>query len=307
MWGWKMEKKFYQLDAFTDRPFGGNPAGVILTAEDLTEKQMLNIAREMALSETAFVIKSNESEYDYEVRFFTPTEEVDLCGHATIATFTIMAEKGMINSDNKKAIVRQKTLAGILPVEIFFKNRRVSRIMMTQASPKYFFTVEDINEIANIMGINCRDIGLNGFSAVPMAFSTGLPDIMLPVKSLEVLESINPDFERLSRYSKNHETVGVHAFTIKNLEKGVIACRNFAPAYGINEESATGTSNGALSAYLIKNGIMEIGEKLNLICEQGHFMNRPSEIHVEVTEKNDDIVIKVGGKAVLVMEGKIYL
>ncbi|WP_432662089.1 PhzF family phenazine biosynthesis protein [Wukongibacter baidiensis] len=303
-----MEKVFYQVDAFTNEAFGGNPAAVVLNADNLSKNQMLKIAREMALSETAFVKKSDTKEYDYEVRFFTPTEEVDLCGHATIGTFSVMAKKGILKTNKNKIIVRQKTLAGILPVEIHFNSGNVSRVMMTQAKPKYVFKLEEVDEIASIMGINSDEIGLDGCDTTPMAFSTGLPDIILPVKNLEILKKINPDFSKLSKYSKDHEVVGVHAFTIKDYGDPVlISCRNFAPAYGINEEAATGTSNGALAAYLIKNDIIDICEKVDFICEQGYFMDRPSQIVVEVTKDDNDLIIKVGGEAVLVMEGKIYL
>lgn len=303
-----MQKKFYQVDAFTNKSFGGNPAGVILNSDDLNENQMQKIAREMALSETAFVKESKTKEYDYEVRFFTPTEEVDLCGHATIGTFSIMAKKGILKSQNNKIVVKQKTLTGILPVEIYFNGGKVSKVMMTQAKPEYIFKLEEIDEIASIMDISSDEIGIEGYDVTPMAFSTGLPDIMLPIKNLDSLKHINPDFNRLAKYSKDHKVVGVHAFTIKDQSDPVlIACRNFAPAYGINEEAATGTSNGALAAYLIKNDIIDIDERIDLVCEQGYFMDRPSQIFVEVTKNDKDIIIKVGGEAVLVMEGKIYL
>lgn len=302
-----MEKIFYQIDAFTDMPFGGNPAGVVLDGGNLDRRQMINIAREVSLSETAFVRKADEKEYDYEIRFFTPTDEVELCGHATIATFFILAKKGLIKAKDKKIIVKQKTLAGILPVEIFFQEKEVEKIMMTQKKPQHIFTVNKINEIANIMGIDSYDIGLFGFKILPMAYSTGLPDIMLPVKSIEALKKITPNYEQLIEYSVKNNIVGIHAFTIKNHKKGIIACRNFAPAFGINEEAATGTSNGALAAYLIENDIMKSDKRVNLICEQGYFMDRPSQIYVEAIKDNNDLVIKVGGKAVLTIAGKIYL
>ncbi|WP_432406042.1 PhzF family phenazine biosynthesis protein [Wukongibacter sp. M2B1] len=303
-----MEKIYYQIDAFTNRVFGGNPAAVILDVDGLDRNQMLKIAREMALSETAFVKKSDKKEYDYEVRFFTPTEEVDLCGHATIAAFSIMAKKNILKIKDNKITVRQKTLAGILPVEICFNKANMPRVMMTQSKPKYIFKLEKKDEIASIMGIDNEEIGLKEHDALPMAFSTGLPDIMLPVKNIDVLKKINPDFSRLSKYSRERGVVGVHAFTIKDYGNPIlVSCRNFAPAYGINEEAATGTSNGALAAYIIKNDIIDIDEKVDLICEQGYFMDRPSQIFVEVTKNNNELIIKVGGEAVLVMEGKIYL
>ncbi|SHK00756.1 PhzF family phenazine biosynthesis protein [Paramaledivibacter caminithermalis] len=301
-----MEKKFYQVDAFTNIPFGGNPAGVVLDADDLDENQMFNIAKEMALSETAFVKKAKGKEYDYEIRFFTPWKEIELCGHATIAAFFVLANKGLIESNSSKVLVKQKTLAGILPIEIYFKGNQVQRIIMTQKKPKHISTVDNIHEIANIMGISNSDIGIKGFKVLPMSYTTGLIDIILPVKNIDILKNINPDFEKLKEYNRNTNTIGVHAFTIKDYDKRVISCRNFAPAVGINEEAATGTSNGALCAYLINNGIIGIDERVDIVCEQGYFMKRPSQIYVEAIRDENDLVIKVGGKAVIVMEGRIF-
>lgn len=303
----KKKIKIYQVDAFTNKAFGGNPAGVVFDAEELSDEQMQKIANEMALSETAFISKSYSDGYDYEVRFFTPTEEVDLCGHATIGAFYLMAKLGLINSKEKVVTVKQKTLAGVLPVEIIFNKGTVSKVMMTQAKPKYLFTVEEIDELAKIMDINKEDIGIDKFGGVPMAYSTGLPDIMLPVKNIEVLERIKPNFSLLSKYSKNKKVIGVHAFTLKDINKNIVSCRNFAPAYGINEEAATGTSNGALAAYLIENKIVDFDKNIDLICEQGHFINRPSQIHVKILRNGNEMTIKVGGEAVIIMEGTIFL
>jgi trans-2,3-dihydro-3-hydroxyanthranilate isomerase len=302
-----VKKKIYQVDAFTDTIFGGNPAGVVLDGSNLSDLHMKKIANEMALSETAFVFRSNDPEYDYQIRFFTPTEEVALCGHATIATFFLMAKLGMIDSQKEKIVVRQKTLAGILPVEIIFKNNKISRVMMTQAKPKHIHTFTQLDEIASIMGIGKSDIGLKDFHVLPMIYSTGLPDIMLPVKDIETLKKIKPDFSKLALFTREKKVTGVHAFAIESVDNNVVVCRNFAPACGINEEAATGTSNGALGAYLIENGIIKCEKSVDILFKQGYFMNRPSQIYVNVIKNNNELEIKVGGKAVLSIEGKIYL
>ena len=109
-----MKKVIYQVDAFSDVPFGGNPAGVVPSAEGLNDTQMLSIAKEMNLSETAFIFPLKNNEANYEVRFFTPTQEVDLCGHATIASFFTLASKGIITAESNVKILKQKTKAGIL-------------------------------------------------------------------------------------------------------------------------------------------------------------------------------------------------
>jgi PhzF family phenazine biosynthesis protein len=298
-----MKKVIYQVDAFSDVPFGGNPAGVVPDAKGLNENQMLNIAREMNLSETAFISPLQNHEADYEVRFFTPTQEVDLCGHATIASFFALASKGIITGGDDVKVIKQKTKAGILPVELYFKDSKIDSVMMTQAKPKFVFDVEDISELADIMGINVSDIGIEGYKLIPQAVSTGLTDIMLPVKSLAALKSINPNYTRLTDYSNDLNIIGVHAFTLETEEEtSTLACRNFGPAAGIDEEAATGTSNGALGAYLAKNNVLKFEDNITIICEQGYYMNRPSKIIVRLEGNKDDLTVKVGGKAVIVME-----
>lgn len=298
-----MKKVIYQVDAFSDVPFGGNPAGVVPNAVELDDIQMLNIAREMNLSETAFIFPSEDNTADYEVKFFTPTQEVDLCGHATIASFFSLASKGVITGTNDVKIIKQKTKAGILPVELYFKNNKIDSVMMTQAKPKFVFDVENISELAEIMGINVNDIGIEGFNLIPQAVSTGLTDIILPVKSLSALKAINPNYAKLTEYSNNLNIIGVHAFTLETEEEAsTVACRNFGPAAGINEEAATGTSNGALGAYLVKNDVLKIQDNITIICEQGYYMNRPSKIIVRLEGSKDDLTVKVGGTAVIVME-----
>jgi PhzF family phenazine biosynthesis protein len=298
-----MKKVIYQVDAFSDVPFGGNPAGVVPNAVGLNDKQMLNIALEMNLSETAFISPLQNHEADYEVRFFTPTQEVDLCGHATIASFFALASKGIITGKDNVKVIKQKTKAGILPVELYFKDSKIDSVMMTQAKPKFVFDVEDISELAGIMGINVDDIGIEGYALIPQAVSTGLTDIMLPVKSLSALKSINPNYARLTDYSNNLNIIGVHAFTLETEEEtSTLACRNFGPAAGIDEEAATGTSNGALGAYLEKNNVLKFEDNITIICEQGYYMNRPSKIIVRLERNKDDLTVKVGGKAIIVME-----
>lgn len=299
-----MKKVIYQVDAFSDVPFGGNPAGVVLDAIGLNHIQMLKIAREINLSETAFIFPLQDDVADYEVRFFTPTQEVDLCGHATIASFFALASKGMITGRDNVKIVKQKTKVGILPVELYFKNGKIHSVMMTQAKPIFLFNVENIGELTDIMGINAGDIGLDKYCLIPQAVSTGLSDIMLPVKSLGALKAINPDYDRLIQYSNKLNIIGVHAFTLETEEESsTLACRNFAPAAGIDEEAATGTSNGALGAYLVKNGVLKFEDNITISCEQGYYMNRPSKIIVKLEGSKEDLIVKVGGKAIIVRSG----
>ena len=298
-----MKKVIYEVNAFSDLPFGGNPAGVVPDATGLNSIQMLKISKEMNLSETAFIFPLENDQADYEVRFFTPTQEVDLCGHATIASFFSLASKGIISGISNVKHMKQKTKAGILPVEIYFNDSKIHSVMMTQAIPKFLFDVDDVCELAGIMGIHVNDIGIEGYFLTPSAVSTGLTDIMLPLKSLSALKGLKPNYAKLTEYSNKLNIIGVHAFTLETEEKSSsVACRNFAPAVGIDEEAATGTSNGALGAYLVEHKVLKFKDNITMICEQGYYMNRPSKIIVRLEKNKGYLTVKVGGKAVIVRE-----
>lgn len=297
--------KVYIVNAFTKNNQGGNGAGVVICDEPLNKLEMSIIAKEIGLSETAFALENkkkkgkNKEDFDYEVRFFTPTQEVDLCGHATIATFYTLGKLGFIKIDdeNGRKNLKQKTKAGILDVEVNFKDGKVKNVLMTQGNPKFDFIIEDSSELCDILDIKNDDVM---DKIKPQAVSTGLLDIMFPVKDLETLKNINPDFQRLKSISEKLRVIGLHAFTFETEKKeSTVSTRNFGPAAGIDEESATGTSNGALTAYLIKNNLLNLDENDEVVvsCEQGYYMGNPSEIIVKGCKKNDSITIKVGGCA----------
>ncbi len=293
-----MKRKIYQADAFTSSVYCGNPAAVVLDAAGLTDMQMQLIASEMKLSETAFVFPGTAL-YDYEVRFFTPAAEVDLCGHATIAAFYVMKKAGLI-APSKKAVF-QKTKAGILSV----KFEECGRVMMRQAEPLKIGGKIAAEGLCEIMGINKSNIGIANLMALPEMWSTGLSDIILPVRSVEALKNMVPFMDRLAEYSRKMDAVGVHAFAID--ENNTVWCRNFAPLYGISEEAATGTANGALGACLYEKGWHRDRDGNLFFCaHQGEWMNRPSEIVVEVSG-GDKPEVWGGGDAVIVLEGEIVV
>ena len=286
----------FQVDAFSDKSFGGNPAGVVPDARRLTKDQMQNIAKEMNLSETAFVIPLSDDLY--KVRFFTPLCEVDLCGHATIATFFTLAKKGYIKSlFNGKKTVFQETKVGKLAVEIIFKDGEVDKVFMEQALPKDLGKIDDLDKLLKSMGLNIEDIGIEDTLVYPRMISTGLPDIILPIKTKEILDNLNIDMKLLAQVSDNLKVTGVHAFYLPSLNSDIVYTRNFAPLVGIDEESATGTANGALIYYLKENKFIEDN---NILAYQGETMNRMSKIYCSIDESN---TIKVGGKAKIIIDG----
>lgn len=307
--------RFYIVDAFTDALFGGNPAGVVIldrNADFPSDEVMRKTAAELRYSETAFIQQLDKNEF--RIRYFTPAAEVELCGHATIASFFALADAG--HAEFGRSYVCN-TLAGRLNIDL-----AEGTVFMDMSAPKAIGKIEDPNELHglySIMGIREQDQGevsphvlqekdARGDSVPPVLFpeliSTGLPDILLPVRSEQELAGIKPDFPALSKLSEKYEVVGVHAFTV-NAEDGAIHCRNFAPLYEIDEEAATGTSNGALTYYLYKNGLLHEGSETLFI--QGEAMHRPSKIVSRLTTDGGTVRIQIGGSAAILACGEINL
>lgn len=308
------EIDIYQVDAFTDEVFGGNPAGVVPGATGLSEEVMQKIAREMALSETAFIIDlRGKGGPDFDVRFFTPWNEVDLCGHATIGSFWLLTELGIIRAAEGETRVTQTTKAGVLPVDIVVGCEGTpSRVMMSQNLPKVVLQPanEEIVQLEGILGAPKGSV--TGFKAlhgaVPQVVSTGLPDLIVPVTSREALLSMRPNMPALIDFCNARKIISVHCFSLETLDPAAtVHCRDFSPAVGVPEESATGTASGATGGFLVLNRLVDVQEPLTrILCEQGNILKRPSLIHVEVgTQAGEIVSIRVGGSAATCIRGKI--
>jgi len=298
-----MQLNIYQVDAFTDVAFGGNPAGVVPDASELSEADMRRVAREMNLAETAFIFPKDKN--SFRVRFFTPVCEIDLCGHATIGSFYSLAKKGYITPiDDGIKRVYQETRVGNLLVEIYYKDGEVYKVMMEQGRPKSLGDVSQVDRLLKALRIDKEHIGTSFRKAKPEIISTGLPDIMLPIKDKETLYNLKVNYEALEELSQELGILGVHAFCLPDSQSDIVYTRNFAPLVGINEESATGTANGALLYYLKKNNLLENNE---IISVQGETMNRTSYIHCKVEKDGDGYMVKVGGESIIVIEGIINI
>jgi PhzF family phenazine biosynthesis protein len=270
----------YQINSFAKVAGGGNPAAVVLDADSFSEERMLLIAREIGFSETAFVMKSNKA--DIKIRYFTPVREVDLCGHATIAVFSLLRDLGIL----KKGHSKLETSNEILGIDISDDN-----VMMEMSKPR-FYEFADPKEVADSLNIGVEDLVAE---YLPQFVSTGLKDLIIPIRTKAILDTLNPDFDKIIELSDRYGAEGYHLFTL-NDHKITAYTRNFAPTLGIMEESATGTASGALAAYLYKYDLMHKGELESVVFRQGEVLGRPSEINVKLEAENGEIIrIKVGG------------
>ncbi|MDE6149634.1 MAG: PhzF family phenazine biosynthesis protein [Ruminococcus sp.] len=267
----------YVVSAFSKENQGGNKAGIVLDSHNLTPVDMAVIAKDLGYSETAFLMESNIA--DFKIRYFTPTEEVPLCGHATIATFSLLNSLSKLS----KGTYILETKAGNLNIRI----EKDGMIFMEQNCPIYFETLAP-----NIFA-GCLENRFIDTSLPIQIVSTGLKDIILPVDSKDHLNKLNPNFKNIASLCQDLNVVGIHAFTLTKGSKATAICRNFAPRYGIDEESATGTSNCALACYLFKH----YDQQSQYIFEQGSNLGSASQLIVNITHYNSTInMVYVGGQ-----------
>lgn len=281
--------KVYVMDSFSDRIFGGNQAGVVLADKALEPAVMQQVAAELKHSETAFVWQTEEGN---RLRYFTPAGEVDLCGHATVAVFALLRRLGRIEDGTHKALTR----AGALEIEVSGET-----VWMDMAPPKTLGILpeESWEELYGAYGLTLED---RPADLPPEIVSTGLADIMMPVRDHETLLRAVQDERTVTELSRRFDVTGVHMFC---LGEGAVYCSNFAPLYDIPEECATGTSNGALTYYLYERGLVE-PERENLFL-QGEHMGRPSRILSRLTAQDGAVRVRIGGQAVMSLAGEMDL
>lgn len=281
--------RIYICDAFSSKIFKGNQAGVVILDDKEAypdEILMKNIAAELKHSETAFVKKIDDKKF--KIRYFTPTEEVELCGHATISVFSVLRKLSIVAIDKYIA----ETLAGDLEIVV-----DKDFIWMDMATPKieYVFNLDEIKEIYSAFNLDTSQAPKD---LMPKIVNTGLSDIIIPIENKETLDSFVMNKEKVIEISKKYKVVGAHLFTIDKNKKVTAFCRNIAPLVGIDEECATGTSNGALTHYLKDYNIISIKDINTFI--QGETMGRASTILSR--HKEDGMTIQVGGNAVISFE-----
>ena len=287
--------RYYVVDAFTSEAFGGNPAGVVLLGQDAAfpdERLMVQIAAELRYSETAFVRQDGPEEFT--VRYFTPCSEVDLCGHATIATFGTLRQEGIIATG---AVCLNHTLAGDLQVRVG------EQVMMQMAAPRVIDKPVDIARLHQMMAGSSPTLSsASSWPDMPVKIvSTGLPDIIMPVDGVDALNALQPDMAALAALSKELEVTGVHAFALSD-DGHTAHVRNFGPLYGIPEESATGTANAALTHYLHLLGLVSPQVECRFV--QGEQMGRRSVITTLIDVASD---IWVGGSSRIIARGELVL
>ncbi|QAU12566.1 PhzF family phenazine biosynthesis protein [Halorubrum sp. BOL3-1] len=287
------------VDAFAAEPLAGNAAGVVPDAEGLSDDQMAAVAAELGASETAFLTSGDGTTdagdaVDDRLRYFSPTTEVDLCGHATIATYGALFAEGAIDGGE----LTLRTNVGDLTVAVDGDGT----VWMRQQSPSVEVVDVDLGRIADALGVDpaaLRDVGAD----LPVAVaSTGLPFLVVPVNFLERLGEADPDDGAVERLSGEFDVAGVYAFTFDALNAdSTLHGRAFAPEIGVSEDPVTGTASGAVGGYLRRVDAFDGDEPDELRFEQGHFLDRPGHVRVRVEADG----VRVGGRATVALDGEI--
>lgn len=291
---------FYQVDAFTDRPLGGNPCAVVLDADDLSDETMLAVAREMNLSETAFVTRSDAA--DFGVRYFTPAEEIPLAGHPTLATTFTLVEAGRLQLAGAHTRITLEMKAGVIPVDIHARDGKVGQMIMTQKRPEFLRTYAP-DAVAPAFSLAPEDL-LPDFPL--QTVSTGTPQLMIPLKHLETLHKTRVDVPAYETLRQSGDFFSPHLFCLGGVtEAGHTFARHFGAPPDTPEDPFTGSATGGMAAYLWRYGLLERPE---FTAEQGHWMGRPGTARVQVVGPREDIeAVRVGGGAALVVRGEILI
>ncbi len=294
----------YQVDSFTTEIFKGNPAGVVIDADGLSDSDMQNIARELNNSETAFFLSPADPSHDGELRYFTPTTEVPSCGHATIGALYAKA----IEENLPDCSLMIKTGIGLLPMEIH-RHGNDYRIVMTQGRIEILDPLDETDRRDLLLALGIREEDLDDRCPMQIA-STGHSKVMIGIASRKILNTIAPDNAQLVALSKRMECNGYFVFTFDTNQADCLTeGRMFAPAIGISEDPVTGNANGPLGAYLVHNKIGQYEDSVfRFIGYQGESIGRPGKVAVEVAVKDGmPSLVKITGEAVVVFTSHIRI
>jgi trans-2,3-dihydro-3-hydroxyanthranilate isomerase len=291
---------FMQVDAFTTERLAGNPCAIVFEADSIDDATRLAIAREMNLSETAFVQRSAVA--DVGARYFTPSEEIPLAGHPTIATIFALVESGRLQLTGDVTQLMLELKVGPIPIEIRARAGQVEQVIMSQKKPQ-FLRQYDPAEVLPIFGLRAED-ALPG--VLPQTVSTGTPQLMMAVRDLDVLRRIQVDVPRYAAHHASGDWFSPHLFCVQGT---TAAGHTFARHFGLPPDTAedpfTGSATGGMAAYLWRYGL--IGSP-RFVAEQGHWINRPGQAQVEVVGPPEAIeTVRVGGPAVTVLRGTLEL
>ncbi|MGF9697965.1 PhzF family phenazine biosynthesis protein [Paenibacillus sp. MABNR03] len=293
------EVTVYHYDAFSTIPGQGNPAGVVFHADDLSETVMQQIAHKVGFNETVFVLSSEAA--DVRLRYFTPGHEINLCGHATMASLYGLKTRGLL--EGKESITIQ-TNVGILPIR-FEQDGDTINMEMKQDQPRFVPFQGDIQKLASAINLTLDDLDLS----TPIVYgSTGTWTLLIPIRKLNSFTKMKPDTSRFPDILLENPKASLHPFTFETRDSdAMMHARHFSSPYsGTTEDPVTGTASGVMGAYYLTYVNREV-DQVQLVVEQGHEIGRDGKVEVSVTQNGQDMDVRIKGTAVFVREMNIEL
>ncbi|EJQ95277.1 phenazine biosynthesis protein PhzF family protein [Bacillus cereus ISP3191] len=293
----------FHYDAFTNKPNMGNPAGIVLDADGLTEEEMQRIAEKVGFNETSFVLSSEVA--DRRMRYFTPGYEMDLCGHGTVGTIYALRERGLLE---EKASLTIETKAGISPIQIGVNENGETFIKMRQTAPQFKDFAGSKEELAPSIGLEVNDLDVS----LPIVYgSTGNWTVIVPVKNLDVCERMKPNNEVFPSVLKEIPNASIHPICLETYDEKVhMHGRHFSSAYaGTIEDPVTGTASGVMGAYYATYVEKDFDHEMELIVEQGQEIHKDGRVTVYVTKdvESEKLQIDIAGTAVYVKEFEVLI
>ncbi|MCC2536148.1 PhzF family phenazine biosynthesis isomerase [Bacillus cereus group sp. TH204-1LC] len=293
----------FHYDAFTNKPNMGNPAGIVLDADGLTEEEMQRIAEKVGFNETTFVLSSEVG--DIRMRYFTPGFEMDLCGHGTVGTIFALRERGLLE---EKASLTIETKAGILPIQIGVNENGETFIKMRQAAPQFKEFTGSKEKLAHSIGLEVNDLDVS----LPIVYgSTGNWTVIVPVKNLDVCERMKPNNEVFPSVLKEIPNASIHPICLETYDEKVhMHGRHFSSAYaGTIEDPVTGTASGVMGAYYATYVKKDFDHEMELIVEQGQEIHKDGRVTVYITKdvESEKLQIDIAGTAVYVKEFEVLI
>jgi len=290
---------FYIVDVFAEEKFAGNQLAVFPDAKSIPSEMMQKIAREMNFSETTFILSEGVSD-TYNVRIFTPNEEIPFAGHPVLGTAYVL-QKTLISEEIRRLTLNLK--AG--PVTVLFKHieDEPDIIWMRQREADFGKTFKG-EELAGLLGLDLSDLD----TRFPIEeVSTGLPMILVPLKGLDPLKKAKIDADKYFSLIRESRAKAVYIFSPQAYTgSGDLSARMFAPYYGIEEDPATGSAAGCLAGYLLKHRYFGT-DKICLSIEQGYEVSRPSKLYIKGEYERGKMIIYVGGKVQMVGKGELVI
>ena len=305
------EYRIAVYNAFSESTFGGSAAAIITDAGKLDGEQMQSIAKELGAPATCFITSIEDR--DITVRFFSTSTEYSMCGHGTIALMTWLVDSGSIAIDrnsnsNSKLAITLHTPGGSAAVEIHCREDARPRVMLSLAAANFEDCAIGAGELAPLLGVD--ELAFHADLPVKITHSD-FTHLIVPIRNLVSIQHVRPDFIALTALCRKMQIDTVALFTTETLmPESSIHCRDFCPAVGTPEASATGTTNRALACYLVHQGLLDAktGTRHTVIAEQGYEMGRPSQIRVElIIQDGQPVEIMAGGVATKSIEGTFYL